>query len=248
VNAACACEEPDAVTVGVDHRGVARVTIGTGRRRNAIGLMGWLRLGTVANELSSEPGVRVIVVRGAANTFCSGYNIAEWYGMGLKDVNTSFAVMEAALAAVESIGVPTVAVVQGTATGAGLQLALACDLRVVATDARIGMPILALGISTPPSFAARLTRVLGRETACDLLYTGRLSSAGELGPWAFRRLVQPRDLDRATRDLLELILEKPDAGLRAARQAIDGSPAHPEEALPTDVSLLSAQAAHYRRS
>ncbi|MDJ0491090.1 enoyl-CoA hydratase/isomerase family protein, partial [Rhodococcus qingshengii] len=140
---------------------IATVTIGTGRRRNALNGDAWKDLAHQIIGVSTHASLGVVVLRGVGDTFCAGSDVTEWVGACAEDVEESFAQMEAAFRAIEICPVPVIAQISGVAAGAGCQLALACDIRVVATSARIGMPIARLGIRPSPAFAARLVRVVG---------------------------------------------------------------------------------------
>jgi enoyl-CoA hydratase/carnithine racemase len=150
----------DLVRSDVD-AGVATVTLGNGRRRNALTRAAWTSLENVVAGLGADPAVRVVVVRGRGGTFCSGSDLTEWAGADADLVEDSFARMESAFRAVEQCQVPVVAAITGVAAGAGCQLALACDLRFIADSAHIGMPIARHGILASPAFAARLSTLVG---------------------------------------------------------------------------------------
>lgn len=103
--------------------------------------------------------------------------MTDWVDADSAYVEKSFAHMEEAFSAIEDCPVPVVAEIRGVAAGAGCQLALACDLRLMADSARIGMPIARLGILASPAFAARMVALTGPSVARELLYTGRLVDA-----------------------------------------------------------------------
>ena len=204
----------------VRHGAVAHVTVGDGSLRNALGVDGWDRLRRTAEELTGLPDLMAVVLRGAGGTFCAGFRLDGWLDADSDSVDASFAAMEAALQAVERIDVPTVAVVEGVAAGAGCQLALACDLRVAAPSARIGMPILRLGILCSPGFALRLTTLVGASRAKELLYTGRLLPAGQAADYGLLTEVAPEDgLDDAVARLVATLLAQPRTALVAAKAA-----------------------------
>ncbi|MCX6499162.1 MAG: enoyl-CoA hydratase/isomerase family protein [Arthrobacter sp.] len=159
--------------------GVAVLTVGTGERFNALSSSQWKSLAASARSLAADPSIRAVVIRGNGDTFCSGSDLREWRDATPADVSDAFSAIEAALQAVEAIPVPTIALVQGVATGAGCQLALACDLQVLESAARIGMPIARLGMLIPPTFANRMSLRVGPSRAKDLLYGGRLLTASE---------------------------------------------------------------------
>ncbi|EWM11843.1 enoyl-CoA hydratase/isomerase family protein, partial [Kutzneria sp. 744] len=154
------------VTVRSDGRG-AEVVLGSGGSANALGHEDWRALELAFRNLSND--VRVVVVRGSGSTFSAGSDLREWVHAAPDDVDRAFAAMEAACTAIEECPTPVIAQVNGVAAGAGCQLALACDLRVFADDARIGMSIARLGILVSPAFAARLALLAGHGLARELL-------------------------------------------------------------------------------
>ncbi|MFN2451877.1 MAG: enoyl-CoA hydratase/isomerase family protein, partial [Candidatus Dormibacteria bacterium] len=111
---------------------VARVAVGTGARRNALTSAGWAGVERMFRELAGHEQLRAVVLHGAGGTFSAGSDMREWAEADPAGVEESFARMEAACAAIEALPVPVIAQVAGAAAGAGCQLALACDLQVMA--------------------------------------------------------------------------------------------------------------------
>jgi enoyl-CoA hydratase len=200
--------------------GVATLVLGSGQRMNALGMAGWAELAAAAGALAADPPA-VVVVRGAGQTFCAGFDLREWVDASPERVDATFAAMETALGAVEAIPAPTVAVVHGAATGAGCQILLACDLHVAAEDARIGMPIGRHGILVSAPFALRLATLVGPARARDLLYTGRLLSGAEAAATGLVTRAQPGgDVDRAADELVATLCEQPTEALRAIKRSV----------------------------
>lgn len=200
--------------------GVATVVIGNGQRRNALDTEGWQTLRRTVTALPDD--LRAVVLRGHGHTFCSGSDLREWDGADGATVDASFAAMEATLRAVEAVPVPTLAVVEGAATGAGCLLALACDTQLVARSARVGMPVARLGILLSPAFATRLTVRVGPSRAKELIYTGRVFDADEAAAVGLiGRVVDDAELDSELAVLLERWRSQPTAALRAAKVAVD---------------------------
>lgn len=204
---------------GVDvHEGIATISIGSGRRRNALGMAEWTHLGKVADLVSADGDVRAVVIRGAGETFCAGFDLREWETVGLDDIGVAFETMECVFKAIERIPVPVVAEIRGTAAGAGCQIALSCDIRVMAETARIGMPTGQLGINPCPEFVGRVACAAGLEVAADLFFTGRLLDGREAAARGLvARCISDEGLSSATAELVALIASRPPSPLRRAK-------------------------------
>jgi len=210
---------------------MVEVTVGSGTRGNALATHDWIALERAFHALAEDDEVRAVLVRGAGETFSSGSDLHEWVAAAPDDVETSFARMEAALTAIEECPIPVVAAVDGVAAGAGCQLALACDLQILANHARIGMPIARLGILVSPRFAARISVLAGPAVTRDLLYTGRLIDAAEaVRVGLATRCVPEADLDRAARQCIAEIVRHPSAAHRATKRAVSAALAPIREA------------------
>jgi enoyl-CoA hydratase len=200
---------------------VARVVVGSGVRRNALRSGGWAGIELVVRGLAGYDSLRAVVLEGAAGWFCAGSDIREWEGATTEQVELSFARMEAACTAIEELPVPVIAKVRGPSAGAGCQLALACDIRILAAGATIGMPIARLGILVSPAFANRLAVHCGPSVAGELLYTGRMVRAQEAVRLGLANACVPVDeLDHSVEVLVGAILRVSDASVRAAKSAL----------------------------
>ncbi|MFI9080369.1 enoyl-CoA hydratase/isomerase family protein [Streptomyces sioyaensis] len=200
---------------------VGEIRIGDGGRRNALPAAAWASLARQIRELGACRSLRVLVIRGQGDTFCAGSDMTDWVAADPGRVEESFAHMEAAFTAIEDCPVPVIAEVRGVAAGAGCQLALACDLRLMADTARIGMPIARLGILASPVFAARLVALAGPGTARELLYTGRLVEARTAVALGLADHCVPDDrLAEHVGRLAAGIADHPPAAIQAAKRAV----------------------------
>jgi enoyl-CoA hydratase len=162
--------------------GVAVLTLDLPERRNMMSApmtASWRR---AVDHLAADADLRCVVVTGAGSAFCSGGDLS-WLGA---DPDADVAALRRRMIAfyrdwlsLRDLDVPTVAAVNGPAIGAGLALALACDLRVVAADARLGVPFTALGLHPGMATTWSLPEVAGLQVARDLLLTGRLVDGEE---------------------------------------------------------------------
>jgi enoyl-CoA hydratase len=200
---------------------VARLIVGSGVRRNALSSGGWAGIERASRQLAGDGTVRAVVLEGAAGWFCAGSDIREWAEATPEEVELSFTRMEAACRALEDLPVPVIAKVRGPAAGAGCQLALACDIRILAGGATIGMPIARLGILVSAAFANRLAAHCGASVARELLYTGRMVRAGEAVRLGLANASVPGEqLDHSVELLVDAILRVSDASVRAAKRVL----------------------------
>jgi enoyl-CoA hydratase len=130
--------------------------------------------GALEKAVAMRPGA--IVVRGQGRSFCSGVNTRD-FGAGRLGSNW-FRAADHALLALDQAPVPTIAAIHGYCLGGGLQIASACDIRIAADTATLGLPAQSEGLIPGMSFF-RLSRLVGASWAADLILTGRRLSASE---------------------------------------------------------------------
>jgi enoyl-CoA hydratase/carnithine racemase len=138
-----------------------------------------LELSAAAKEVTADDGVRAVVVWGGERIFAAGADIKAMVGYGPEEVASDVGALERACRDVEAIPTITIAAINGYALGGGCELALSCDFRFAAADARIGLPEVGLGIIPGSGGTQRLPRTLGLPKARDLVYSGRHVDAAE---------------------------------------------------------------------
>ncbi|PMR62909.1 enoyl-CoA hydratase [Verrucosispora sp. ts21] len=207
------------LTVAVSGQ-VATVVIRNPGRRNAMTLAMWRQLPVLLDHLEAEPAVRALVLTGADGTFCAGADLGDL------DEQLSTGDAGIAVAAEERLAAfakPTVAAVQGACVGGGCQLAVACDLRIAADDARFGVPPARLGLVYPPPTTRRLARLVGPAAAKHLLFTSELIDAERAQRIGLVDEVLPGDRLAARIDqLTATIVERSQLSVVAAKEIIDG--------------------------
>ena len=177
--------------------GVALLVLDNPDQRNAMSDAMTEAWTAAVADLVGDPTVRVVVVTGEGSAFCSGGNtswIASEPDATVDDLRRRMLPFYHAWLAIRSLEVPTIAAVNGAAIGAGLCLALACDIRYAATSARLGAPFVKLGMHPGMAATWSLPEVVGPAAARDLLLTGRLVGAEE----ALRLGLVSRVVDDAT--------------------------------------------------
>src|SRR3954467_13462507 len=162
--------------------GVALLTLDNPDLRNAMSAeMTSSRVAAVA-ELAEDLSLRAVVVTGAGSAFCSGGNtswIASEPDATVHQRRSRMLPFYRSWLSIRSLEVPTTAAVNGPAIGAGLCLALACDLRYAAAGAKLGAPFVKLGMHPGMAATFLLPNVVGAAHARDLLLTGRVVDADE---------------------------------------------------------------------
>lgn len=171
--------------VRLERRGaVGILTIDREDRRNALSRQTLKELGRLGRELDGDPAIRAIVVTGAGDkVFCAGADLKERQGMTNEDVRVQVGLYRSELAVLDKSQKPVVAAMNGSAFGGGLELALICDLRVLAPHALIGLPETTLGIIPGAGGTQRLPRIVGEARAKEMILLGRPIDATTALAW-----------------------------------------------------------------
>jgi enoyl-CoA hydratase/carnithine racemase len=195
---------------------IATVTLSRPDVLNAQTPAMWAELCTISRKLPGD--VRVVIVRGAGRAFSAGLDLSVARGDGNSSLaNLSrlpaeeraerIAGFQSAFTWLRRPSLVTIAAVQGHAIGAGFQLALNCDLRVLADDARFSMAEVTLGLVPDLGGTKRLTELVGPSRALEICVTGRRIAADEADRLGLATAVVPAaDLDAAVSDLAAAVL------------------------------------------
>lgn len=177
-------------------------------KRNALDLAMWRAIPALLAPLAKDPGVRVLVVRGAGGAFAAGADIEEFErayatrAAALENQET----MGAAMRALEDFPKPTLAQIDGACVGGGCGLALCCDLRFASEHARFGITPAKLGLSYGVEDTRRLVQAVGVSAAKDMLFTGRIFGAEEaLGLRLVDRVFPASALEEETQRYITLL-------------------------------------------
>jgi enoyl-CoA hydratase/carnithine racemase len=175
-----------------------------------------------ARQLGEDPATRCVIVRSAGSHFCAGADLKERRTMTVEQVREFVPRLGGACNAVAAIPVPTIAAVRGAAAGGGCELALACDLRILAEDAKIGLRETALAILPAAGGTQRLPRVAGAATAKRWILSAAMHDAGQALSDGVADLVVPAaGLDESALELARAIAANGPVAVRAAKRAID---------------------------
>ena len=173
---------------------------------------------------AADPAVRAVLVTGSPH-FAAGADIAELKAAASGSDDTPLAGrLSAALLALEALPKPTIAAIRGFALGGGLELALACDFRYLAADARVGLPEIKLGIFPGAGGTQRLPRLVGLSKARELIYTGRHLKADEaLAIGLADKVVPAEGLAAAALEFAAALAKGATVALGAAKQAVNAT-------------------------
>lgn len=167
------------IQVGVEDR-VATVTLNRPERYNAMGVKIVEELTAALEELEGEGDVRAIILTGAGDrAFCSGADLKERAGMDGDERWAHNRAMNDFANRLARLQFPTIAAINGLALGGGLEATLACDFRIAAEHAEMGLPEVGIGIVPGSGGTQRLPRLIGPSRAKELVLTARRVSAAE---------------------------------------------------------------------
>jgi enoyl-CoA hydratase/carnithine racemase len=202
---------------------IATITLNLPDKRNAMSAEMTDLFPVVIDRFKTLGDVRAVIVTGAGSAFCAGGDL-DFLHTGERDVHllrdkmTSFYPSFLGLLDLE---IPTIAAINGPAIGAGLCLALMCDMRVAATDAPMGMTFVRIGLHPGMMATALLARAVPHTWAAELLYTGRIVTGAEaLHMGLVNRAVPAERVQTEARALAEQVASNAPLALRYIKQGL----------------------------
>ncbi|AZL74260.1 enoyl-CoA hydratase/isomerase family protein [Pseudomonas oryziphila] len=170
---------PSSLLIQVE-AGVAWITLNRPDQRNALDIPTLKHLHATLEACNSDPAVRVVVLTGTGRSFCAGADLAEWAEAEARGALETYGWTETAHALMQclhSLDKPTIAAINGTAVGAGMDLSLCCDLRLAAQSARFKAGYTSMAYSPDAGASWHLPRLIGTEQAKRLLFLDELWGA-----------------------------------------------------------------------
>jgi enoyl-CoA hydratase/carnithine racemase len=213
--------------VRMERRGATgHVVISRVDKRNALSSEVYVELGEAFAVYAGEETVRCLVLRAGGPMFSAGNDVRELAGL-VDDpgcVRRCRPTMLAAVNALEQMSLPTIAQLHGACLGGAAELALACDLRVMAQDATIGLIETRLGLIPDLGGSSRLPAIVGLGRAKDIIMTGRaLDSAEALQIGLANRVAAPDLLDTVTAELSAQLMSNGPLAVGAAKRLLDAA-------------------------
>jgi len=186
------------------------ITINRPDKLNAINRTVMSELGEAVNEIYVNKDIRGAVITGAGpKAFVAGADISEFQGLSAEEGEEMARKGQEIFERIEESPKPIIAAVNGFALGGGCELAMACHFRLCTPTARFGQPEVNLGIIPGYGGTQRLTRIVGKGKAIELMLTGRMMDAAEaLQNGLVNYIIEPDELLTKSREILRIIAEK----------------------------------------
>jgi enoyl-CoA hydratase len=203
---------------------VAILTFNRPDARNAMTWAMYEGLYEACEHVDADERVRVFVLRGAGDkAFVAGTDISQFRSFTTPQHAIDYEKSQNRnIGRVEEVTKPTIAMIRGAATGGGASIALACDLRIAATDARIGVPVArTLGNTLSIVTVARILEHLGPSRTKEMIFTARLIGAEEArAAGLFNEVVEPERLEARTIEIAEQIASNAPLTIRSVKEAV----------------------------
>jgi 2-(1,2-epoxy-1,2-dihydrophenyl)acetyl-CoA isomerase len=204
-----------------------KVTISLNRPRALNALNGELidELLRALKEGAQDPDVKVMILTGAGRAFCFGADVAEFSkSKDLADPSSPLQLLKKTqeiIRLLTEMPKPTIASLNGFATGLGLDLALACDIRIAAERVKVAEAFISMGLVPDGGGTFLLPRLVGIAKAAEMIFTGMSLSASEAERMGLiNRVVPHHELVKATEDLADKLVKRPSLALALAKRAL----------------------------
>jgi len=204
--------------------GIATVTIDNQKRKNAVKPEMWEELRQVFQEVSNTPGDRVLIVTGAGEDFCAGADLSATESQGNAHPIHGMSSVNSAAIALHECTKPTIAKVRGVAVGAGLNLAIGCDLIVASERARFSEIFRRRALSVDFGGSWLLPRLIGLHKAKEMVLFGDVLSASEAEQMGLvNRVVPEEELDGLVHEWAQRLVEGPPLALQLSKKLLNNA-------------------------
>ncbi|MEW9674168.1 enoyl-CoA hydratase [Ammoniphilus sp. 3BR4] len=170
----------NSISVTNHKEGIVVITLNRPEAANALSLQMLYQLREALDEIRFNRSVRCLIITGGGEkAFCAGADLKERSGMDMAQVRKTVSLIRSNINALEELPQPVIAAVNGVAFGGGTELALACDIRIAAETAKLGLTETSLGIIPGAGGTQRLSRLVGKGRAKELIFTAKRIDAKE---------------------------------------------------------------------
>jgi Enoyl-CoA hydratase/carnithine racemase len=204
------------IRVNIDE-GIAVVYLNRPKELNALNRDMVMELDQAFDSMAIDPGIKAVIITGEKH-FAAGADINNMLDLS-PEMAKEFSFRQT-FSKIEDLPKPVLAAISGFALGGGLELALACDMRIAAPDARLGFPEINLGIFPGAGGTQRLPRLIGTAKAKEMIYTGDIITASKAEQYGLVNAIADKPLNEAIAVANKLINKAPVA-LKLAKQCIN---------------------------
>jgi enoyl-CoA hydratase len=203
--------------------GIAIVTLNRPKALNALNAATVYELDRMFDELAKNDSVKVVIVTGSGDkSFVAGADITEMRNYTAVEGRNWGKLAQGVFNKIENNPKPVIAAVNGYALGGGCELAMACDIRIASEKAKFGQPEVSLGI--PPGFGGtqRLSRLVGKGIAKEMLFTGDMIDAAEAHRIGLaNKVVAPEELLNAAKAMAQKIMSRAPIAVQVCKAAVN---------------------------
>lgn len=180
------------------------------------------RLINLFSEIEEDDQVRVVIITGTGEkAFCAGADINEFVAVRDKVIEKKLAKENEALLKIEKLSKPVIAAMDAVALGGGCEIALACDIRIIAENAKIGLPEIKLGVFPGSGGLYRLPKIVGMSHAMEMMYTGDSITAKEAYfTGLVNHVTEPKQALNFAKMIAEKIAQQPKHALAAIKSGV----------------------------
>lgn len=221
--------------------GVAVITVNRPHALNALNTELLSELESLLQQLDEDGSVKAVILTGAGEkAFVAGGDVKEMAAMNSHEAHRFMLLGQRVLLSIEKMRKPVIAAVNGYALGGGLELALACDFIYASTAAKLGLPEVTLGVIPGFGGTQNLTRVIGKNRANELIFTGKIIGAEKACAWGIvNEVCAPEELLARVKEVGAAIAKAGPLGVAYAKDAIaNGLNMVKEDGLRYEASLL----------
>ncbi len=202
---------------------IAVITMNRPEKRNALNAEVRRELFNVLKSIDSDKKIRSLIITGSGEAFIAGADIQAMKNYTVEEAVESSRQGSRVFSYIEKMRIPVIAAINGWALGGGLELALACDIRICSDNAQFGQPEIKIGILPGYGATIRLPRIIGVARAKEMIYFGKIITAKEAEKIGLvTQVTTPSDLMEKAMELAQKLVQGP-ASLTLAKQAIDSS-------------------------
>ncbi len=211
------------ITFKIENEHIGIITLNRLEAANALSLQLLDELNEVFTEIENNNSIRCVIITGAGNkSFCAGADLKERRGMTEEEVIKTVTYIGETISNIEKLKVPVIAAINGVAFGGGLELALACDIRIVANHVKMGLTETSLAIIPGAGGTQRLPRLIGTGQAKRLIYTAMRIEADEAYKIGLvESIVQPENLLQEAKQLAVKIASNGPIAVKQVKEAIN---------------------------